>query len=163
MAFKSVGVTGGTIWNLDAPFGSVGMHGHPQFAGVTWTSPTTGLASVSGGLWKMRKALDRTVEWRLSLNGSILTEGILTDAEPYTSANPLGLANGTGGTAALTFAVIAGDVVGLDVGRSVLPFDGDFVGLNLSISVIPEPCSLIMAIVGSIGLLYSRWRAARPN
>ena len=84
MAFKSVGVTAGTFWNLDAPIGTVGMHGQPQFAGITWTSPVSGIANLTGHVWKMRNNIGRTIDWRLTLNGSILTGGTLTEANPYT-------------------------------------------------------------------------------
>lgn len=153
MAFKSLGVTSGTTWNLDAPTGSVGMHGQPEFAGISWTSPISGIATLSGNVWKMRNNIGRTIEWRLTLNGSIFTGGTLTEANPYTSANPFDLADGSGGPSALTFPVAVGDVISLEAGRTLPAVDSDFVGVNFSISVVPEASSLILFELTLIALL----------
>lgn len=160
MAFKSLGVTAGTIWNLDAPAGSVGMHGQPAFAGVTWTSPGDGTATVSGHVWKMRNNIGRTIEWRLTLNGAVLTGGTMTEANPFTSAAPFNLADGFGGLPVLSFPVVAGDVIGLDAGRT-FEQDSDFVGVNLSISVVPEPCAPLLFSFGSTVILV--WRRHRDR
>ena len=138
MAFKSVGVTAGTFWNLDAPSGTVGMHGQPLFAGVTWASPDSGLATISGGVWKMRKNNDRVIDWRITVNGSVVTEGALSDSDPYTSSNPFDFASGTGGAAVLSIPVMPGDVIGIDAGYPVDPFHSDFVGVDFSISLAPD-------------------------
>jgi hypothetical protein len=141
MAFKSLDVTAGTIWNLDAPAGRVGMHGQPLFAGVTWTSPASGTATVSGGVWKMRKNNGRIVDWHLTVNGLPLTVGTLTDADPYTSSSPFDFANGSSGPTVLTIPVLSGDIIGVEAGFPTDPFHSDFVGVDFSVSLERTECN----------------------
>jgi hypothetical protein len=107
---------------------------------------------LSGHVWKMRTNIGRTIEWRLTLNGTTFTGGLLTEANPYTSANPFNLADGSGGASALTFPVAVGDVISLEAGRTPPGVDSDFVGVNLSISVVPEASSLVLIALTSVAL-----------
>jgi hypothetical protein len=104
----------------------------------------------------MRNNISRTIDWRLTLNGAVVTGGTMTDANAYTSSNPFNLANGSGGAAALSIPVVAGDVIGIDAGRMTPFVDSDFVGVELSIAVVPEPSTWSLVGLGFAGVIAAR-------
>ena len=82
----------------DLPIGTVAVHGSDLDPGnpnsftqeptnVTWTSPTAGTISISGGAW-LTQALGRSMDWTLSHNGALLDNGRLNDEDPYDSSDP---------------------------------------------------------------------------
>jgi hypothetical protein len=167
----------------DFPIGHVYMHGDDPFnsptsyensiAGITWTSTTAGTATISGGLWEVSKYLGRTENWRLSLNGHVLTSGVLRPTDPYGSADPFEFSLGTGGAGALVVSLAPHDVLNLEVFRSGNE-PATLVGVDWSIDVAvasstPEPSSLITAGIGISLILAARgcgradirWRTAR--
>jgi hypothetical protein len=168
--------------NLDLPLGRVAMHpndtlsslpGHgTDVAGVTWTSPATGVATISGDLWELSPSLGRDTDWSISLNGATLTGGTILHTDPFNSSSPDSFANGSGGPGALTFAVSQGDVVSLDIVRNPLSAGAaaTFMGVDETISLqttaVPEPSTLGLAAVGALLLLGASWhrrRAARAR
>src|SRR5262245_59703540 len=87
-------------------------------AGLTWTSPVAGTATISGDLWLGSPQLGRDIDWSIQLNGTIITDGTLHHNDPFNSSSPYSFANGSGGVAALTFVVSVGDVVNLEIVRA---------------------------------------------
>lgn len=110
---KYMGTNSGLVWP-----GDVWMHGAEldrtgsDATSVVWTSPGGGTVTVTGDLWSA-SAYARTMHWRLRRNEVTLSEGSITSDGTYTRANPLDLAGGSGGSAALTMSVAPGDRVQL--------------------------------------------------
>ena len=127
--------------STDLPIGTVGVHGSDPFnavpftdAGVSWTSPADGDVAISGGLWLARKTLGRSMDWRLKINGTLISDGSLTSTDSFTSVNPFDFAVGSGGAGALNFPVVAGDVIDLEVVQAPASPFAEFVGINLAIT-----------------------------
>src|SRR5262249_32884387 len=126
----------------------------------TWTAPQDGTIRISGGLWEVQRNLGRTELWALTLNDVVLSGGQLTPLSG-TSASPFDLAAGSGGLAALTQAVRAGDVLFLRFTRpnpDDLNESGTTIGVNLTVELaaaVPEPPSSVLLAVGA--LLGSRF------
>lgn len=77
-----------------------------------WTSPINGTATIQGGIW-MTRDQGRRVGWQLRKNGVVLSAGEVYSGDPYDAANPFRFELGSGGAAALTQAVQAGDYLEL--------------------------------------------------
>lgn len=123
---KSVGKS-----KYDIPAGRVFCH---TPAIVRWTSPITGSIQVSGGLWSVRDLEKRIQKWQLRRNGQPLTSGQIGWSKKCNSATPESLATGSGGAAALQFAVRQGDRI--DLGFEVAAVCGDHVGVDLKITAV---------------------------
>jgi len=156
MWFKSLGLTGGTTFNLDAPAGRAGMHstgvGSNGPGGVEWTSPVSGDVTITGGTWLMRQR--NPVNWSLTLNGVSFTGGTLLGDGTYTSSNIFNYADGSGGLGALTVPVVIGDKINLVLSEP-FGYGGEFVGVDLSIT-LPEPSSSALLAIGFVGLFFVR-------
>lgn len=133
----------------DLPVGTIGAHasntGNP---GISWTAPVDGDVSVSGGIWLARKTLGRSMDWTLKVNGVPTTSGNVNSGDSFTSSNPFDLVNGSGGPSALTFSLLVGDVVDLELVKAPASPFSEFVGLNLTItqtvSTVPPPWPVIL-------------------
>jgi hypothetical protein len=159
----------------DLPLGHVYMAGNDpsnspsayvnSVAGITWTSPSGGVATVSGGLWEVSKNLGRTENWQLSRNGVLLTSGVLRPSDPYNSTNPFDFALGSGGAGALVIPLSSHDVLDLEVVRS--PGEpAALVGINWTINLsnvssVPEPSTFGPAAIGITALALAGWRRTR--
>jgi len=110
----------------DLPAGRIACH---TPAVLSWTSPIDGEIRMRGGLWLARN-LGRNQRWELARNSTVFTNGMLEWGP--TSASPLGWATGSGGVAALTLKVDAGDLIELILGESS-PV-GDFVGVDFGVT-----------------------------
>jgi len=146
---------------LDIQTGDVGMHaGYGASTNVTWTVDSTGLATISGGVWMIRDN-GRANDWALYRNASLLTQGQISSGDPYSRGIPFLFANGSGGAGAVTnFAVTTGDTIKLSFSRpgDVTP---DYAGMNLQIvtSPVPVPPSAVLLGTGLLGL----WAWRRRN
>jgi len=126
-------------------------------ANVTWTSDTAGEAHISGGIW-YTGTVGRSTDWRLYLNGVLLSSGSVLDGGPYDKNNPFDFAAGSGGTAALDFVAAVGDVVMLELVRTQGDYYGNMVGVDLKINVVPVPPSAWLLGSGLLGLAVLRRR-----
>ncbi|MHB9038461.1 MAG: carboxypeptidase regulatory-like domain-containing protein [Armatimonadota bacterium] len=120
---KSVGHSG-----YDFPAGRVGCHGP---AIVRWVSSRNGIIQISGGVWQMRN-LGRTQTWELRSNAATFTGGALSWGP--TSASPLNFTTGSGGSAALTRTVLAGDIIELYIHKA--GESDDFVGTDMTVTYL---------------------------
>lgn len=129
-----------------------------EFSSVVWTSPAAGTAVIAGGAW-MRKNFDRTQRWELRHNATSLSHGDLLFTDTFTEASPFSFAAGSGGPAALTVTLQAGDRIELLVYRLSNATPGHLVGVDLAISFtpVPEPLTPILTLAG-LGLMLAAGR-----
>jgi hypothetical protein len=127
---------------------------------LTWTSPIAGTIGITGNAW-LGRAIDRSNDWEIYLNNTLLTKGSLFDGDPYSRANPFNFAAGSGGANILNnIAVNTGDVVKLQLVKTAPA--GDFVGVNLAISAtqsstaVPEPFTIIGTLIGGTAAVRMR-------
>ncbi len=84
--------------SCDAQIGDVYMHANDATSGtdvdlanVTWTSPASGVAAISGTLWWYPSGCGhagRTMDWRLYFNGVLMDSGNIGDGDPWSSCTP---------------------------------------------------------------------------
>nr|WP_295081654.1 PEP-CTERM sorting domain-containing protein [uncultured Roseateles sp.] len=124
-------------------------------ANVTWTSPFSGTAKVSGALWEIRD-IGRANVWTLFHNGAALATGTLVDGDGHGRLNPeTFLFSG--------LAVSAGDVLMLAV-ASAFPRAGELAGVNFTIaqvSAVPEPATYLLMLGGIAALAIGLRRQGR--
>ncbi len=100
-------------------------------ARFVWTSPASGRVFLSGAVW-MGREIGRANHWSIQRNASVLSEGDISDGDPFSRANPALFSAGTGGTAALTnVGVSAGDLIVLQISKT--SSFGDFIGARFTI------------------------------
>lgn len=158
MWFKSLGLTVGTTFNLDAPAGRTGMHstgvGSVGPGGVEWTSPITGEIAIAGDTWLMRQR--NTVNWSLDLNGVPFTGGTLVGDGTYTSGHTFDFGAGSGGSGALLLPVSVGDKLDL-VLFNPPGVGGEFVGVDFAIrQLLPGDANADGKVTGAD---YTIWAA----
>ena len=153
----------------DIEAGDVVVHSTDPHAGsgkglanVTWTSQIDAVVDITGAVW-MGRDIGRANDWRLYLNGGLLTGGGIWSGDPYSRALPFTFASGSGGPSVLQdVSVSVNDVVRLEFERNHI--DGDFVGMTMTIAEVPEPSALAMlgGLLGTglIGGLSRRGRKA---
>jgi hypothetical protein len=146
--------------------GDVVMHSTDTTNGVgngpgnmLWTSPVSGLASITGDVW-MGREISRSVDWSIWDNGTKITGGTVASGDPYSRSSPFLLSAGSGGAAAITnISIATGDTLRLQLDTTPDTPYGDFVGMNFTIttSSVPEPTS-VLAISAGLGALLVRRR-----
>jgi hypothetical protein len=101
---------------------------------VLWTSPQTGTATVTGGVW-LGRDIGRTVSWLLLKDGVALTAGVLTHGDDFDRAHPFLFSAGSGGpSAASDMAVSPGTTIELRF-NTLGVNGGDFVGVDFNLSI----------------------------
>jgi len=126
---------------------------------LQWTAPAAGTIDISGDLWFAHGTccLDRSNDFFLSLNGTLLTSGTIAGSGPYFRPDPLSFSF-TGDH------VNAGDTLTLVFRRSANEDlnAGSEDGVNLTVtettaaSQVPEPSSLVLlgtGLITTFGLL----------
>lgn len=148
--------TGDIVVHTTDAYNGIGMGD----ANVMWTSPTDGLAHISGGLWDARTSLNRAQHWQLLINGILYASGNLAgnNSDPYDRSHPASFDLND-------IKISAGDQIVLWISRLVPA--GDFVGVNLSIDLLtktevpePEPVKLMGLGLLALGAVH-RWRRGR--
>jgi hypothetical protein len=107
-------------------------------ANAVWTAPAMGIATISGAVW-MGRDIGRSNNWTIYRSGVPLTSGSISTGDPYDRAHPFDLADGSGGSGAITgIRVCGGDELRLEI----VPTSGagDFVGVRLSVDFAAVAC-----------------------
>ncbi|HEV3006501.1 MAG TPA: PEP-CTERM sorting domain-containing protein, partial [Pirellulales bacterium] len=126
-------------------------------ANFLWTSPDTGLVTISGSVWRAATIDGRDNSWSLLVNGNVVSSGASIDTGGPDRAHPFLFSNGSGGTVALTQFVTAGSTIDLQITKTADSSFGFFVGANLTItqqSTTPEPTSLALFGLGALSVLW---------
>jgi hypothetical protein len=145
-------VDAGTVYMHSAETERTGT----EFSSAIWTSPSDGLVQINGGAW-VAKVENRPQRWVLLKNDVVLTQGDLTQGDPYTKTNPFLFSAGSGGPSAVMLDVLQGDQIELLIHR-VGPVPGTFVGIDLTLTLtIPEPDTIgLSCLAGCIVILRRR-------
>jgi len=134
-------IAGDVVVHSTDPFNGVGS----GLANAVWRSPVTGAVNVTGGVWIGRE-IGRSSDWRLLLNGVVLTGGNVASGDAFDRTNPFLFSLGSGGSSILNnLAVRTGDELQLQFNSGGA--QGDFVGVNFRVvnaSVVPETGSLVL-------------------
>jgi hypothetical protein len=101
--------------------------------------------------------------WKILLNGSLLTSGVISGADAFTSAAPFDFSAGSGGAGALGgIAVATGDVITLQFEK--LSLSATFAAADLTIACdAPEPAGLALLGGGLVALAARRGVARRAR
>ncbi|MBL8823175.1 MAG: PEP-CTERM sorting domain-containing protein [Planctomycetia bacterium] len=142
---------------LDSQIGDVVTHTVPtNLTNVVWTSPTSGIIDINGGVWMIRE-IDRSNDWFLRVNGNLLSSGSIASGDIYDRSNPFNFDNGSGGLLN-NLSVNGGDVLELSfqaTGDGV----GDYVGVELSVTyAVPEPTTYLLIITTGLCATFYLWR-----
>jgi hypothetical protein len=164
----------------DLPMGRIAIHNNDPAnsplgfenaaAGVSWTAPSAGNIQISGGSWIVNRDQGRTQDWFIKVNGSTITNGVLTSDNGFNSITPLNFSTGSGGIAALSRSVLSGDVISLEFLRHAGEPFGSHMGIDLFVQFTPVPnqrvwrwsgarCSPVCSV--SCGDLFSANNEAR--
>jgi hypothetical protein len=119
---------------------------------IRWTSPETGLAEVTGGVWALRD-WGRSNYWQITLNGDIQASGYVYSGDPYGRSSPALID--------LDLNVDVGDVLAFTAWRDNTYGNGtpDYLALDLSINVVPVPGAVLLGMIGlgATGLKLRRY------
>jgi hypothetical protein len=135
-------------------------------ANVAWKSPFNGTINIAGNVWEGRDIGDdfsggyRSNRWSLFVAGNLISTGVVSGGDPYSSSNPFNFSLGSGGVGALANVhVFTGDEVMLRIER--LGVQGDYVGVNFQVTQVPEPAACAVFVVGGAILVFRRARPGR--
>ena len=147
-----------SLVGVEYELGDVVMHGAVSNrtgsvnTSAVWVSPQAGVAIMSGHTW-MTRNIGRQMDWQLFKNAAMVSSGHMG---PGTTSrnNPFLFLNGSGGVAALTQTVAAGDRLELRFhSLDLLP---DIAGVEYSIELVPEPATLAALGLGVLALMRRR-------
>ena len=114
------------------------MHGNESndpdvFVGVVWTSPVSATVDISGAVWYAMTGFNRSADWQIRLNDTVLTSGTVAAGDGSSSSSPFDLLDGTGGSSPLqSIAVTPVDKITLEF-ISLTSFAA-FIGVDLTVS-----------------------------
>ena len=125
-----------------------------DYTSAVWTSPLAGDVQVGGALWNTWRS-GRQMRWQLRVNDTVVSQGDLYGNGVYDEASPFALADGNGGSAALTQTVQIGDRLELAL---VSMSSGGNLGDNLGVefTIVPEPATLSLLAVGALAIMRRR-------
>jgi len=131
---------GSNVREWDLKVGDVYGHTAGVLA-IQWTSPLTGPAHVSGGVWAIRD-IGRSNYWQVTLDGCVLADGYVYGGDGYDRSNPDPID--------LSFDVSTGQVVTFSAWPDNTYGNGtqDYIALDLSINIVPLPAAVILGILG---------------
>lgn len=134
----------------------VGVHAGAGVLSIRFTSPTAGLAQVSGNIWDAHLSVDRTQAWSLWVDNVLQASGLLLGDGSEGRNNPDLFSVPTAN-------LQAGSVVELFVSRYQNGIGGLF-GANLTIDIdparVPAPATGLLAALGLLALARRPRRAA---
>jgi hypothetical protein len=146
---------GGCDWNI----GDVVAHtttGGGDLVNVQFTTPTAGVADISGLVWNARnigraQGWDLYVGTGLATSGSLPGDGSITEGNATTFNLP-GILLSAGETVDLTLFAVNGGT-------------GDFIGndLTINLTATPLPSTWLMLLSGFLGLGFLAYRGTKMN
>ncbi|MCX5805515.1 MAG: VPLPA-CTERM sorting domain-containing protein [Proteobacteria bacterium] len=111
----------------------------PDYTDITWTSPISGVASISGGVWHTRD-WGRTNNWYIYINGVQLASGSVSSGGSDSRNNPSLF---TTGYDLDNISISIGDIIQLHLSGQGT---GDYAGVNLTIETSTTPVPIPGAI-----------------
>jgi serine/threonine protein kinase len=131
---------GTELAKLDIQAGDIYAHTSTKRGAVAfrWTSPSSGSAEISGGVWALRD-IGRSTEWRICLNGAVLVSGI-SAGRAQTRSHPEKVQ--------LKQFVKGGDAIEFFADQLTNSIC-DYIGVSLKISLTAEPEAEAKAVTPS--------------
>ena len=141
----------GEVAGLDFPVGSVGGYGPAE---LRWTAPSEGVVTISGGVWLVRdSATDQ--RWEIHAGDTLISSGVVQAGDATaSSSSPAAFEDGSGGAAALSRVVEAGDTIHFSAepeGNFTQTLVGFDVGVSFIAGIPVDPAPLAPPVGGFIG------------
>lgn len=128
------------------------LGGDTTFVGITWTSPSAGLYSISGNAWDAQFGCCRDANWTLSIGGLLVAENntgvnglYRTDTAAQFNANLFP------GMSLTSMNMTAGEQVTFLTQTTTLY--GQYMGVNITVTAVPIPSALWLFLSGLLGVL----------